>query len=161
MSQPYRALAGVTIAILTLGTALAAEAAVVVVLNSGDASVSLIDPATHKEIRRFEVGKEPHHLMATPDGQTLIVANAAEQRPGLSRSRRAVSCNAACAIFPTRIRLASRPTVSDGLSWPATASTAMDVYSATGADLKLARAIPAAKTPSHIAFSADSQYWRS
>ena len=57
--------------------AAAAQAGVVVVLNSGDASVSLIDQATRKEIRRFEVGKEPHHLMATPDGQTLIVANAA------------------------------------------------------------------------------------
>ncbi|MFN9805694.1 MAG: YncE family protein, partial [Betaproteobacteria bacterium] len=53
-----------------------AGANMVVVLNSGEASVSLIDPATRKEVKRFPVGKEPHHLMRTPDGKSLIVGNA-------------------------------------------------------------------------------------
>jgi hypothetical protein len=69
---------GLTLAAVA-GFALAgmAQANVVVVLNSGEASVSIIDKDTRREVRRFEVGKEPHHLLRTPDGKTLIVANAA------------------------------------------------------------------------------------
>src|SRR5437868_1675167 len=53
-----------------------AHANVVVVLNSRDATVSLLDQASHKEIGSVAVGKEPHHLMATPDNKSLIVASA-------------------------------------------------------------------------------------
>lgn len=56
---------------------LPAHAENVIVLNSADASVSLIDEATQKVVDTFPVGKEPHHLMATPDNQSLIVANTA------------------------------------------------------------------------------------
>ncbi|PWB58121.1 MAG: hypothetical protein C3F16_14305, partial [Betaproteobacteria bacterium] len=49
----------------------------VIVLNSGDGSISIVDPVTKQEEKRVPVGKEPHHLMATPDGKELIVANAA------------------------------------------------------------------------------------
>jgi YVTN family beta-propeller protein len=38
----------------------------VIVLNSADASVSLIDEATQKVVDTLAVGKEPHHLMTTP-----------------------------------------------------------------------------------------------
>ena len=53
-----------------------AHAGVVVVLNSRDATVSLLDQNTHQEISSFSVGKEPHHLMATPDNKSVIVASA-------------------------------------------------------------------------------------
>ena len=46
------------------------------VLNSQDASVSVIDPITWKETQRFHTGKEPHHLYLTPDEKSLIIANA-------------------------------------------------------------------------------------
>lgn len=46
------------------------------VLNSLDASVSVIDPLRFVETRRIEVGKEPHHLYLTPDEKSLLVANA-------------------------------------------------------------------------------------
>ena len=46
------------------------------VLNSQDASVSVIDPLTWKETQRFHTGKEPHHLYMTPDEKSLIIANA-------------------------------------------------------------------------------------
>jgi hypothetical protein len=49
---------------IPLGAAAAAEVGVVVGLNSGDASVSLLDQASRAKLRRFDVGKEPHHLMA-------------------------------------------------------------------------------------------------
>ena len=44
--------------------------------NSGDGSVSLIDRLTYAEVKRYPIGKEPHHLMMTPDNKELIVANA-------------------------------------------------------------------------------------
>ena len=48
----------------------------VFVLNSLDATVSVIDPVTFREINRIAVGKEPHHLYMTPDDKSLLVANA-------------------------------------------------------------------------------------
>ena len=51
-------------------------APIAVVLNSADASVSLINTQTYKEFDRFTVGKEPHHLYPTADNRTLLVANA-------------------------------------------------------------------------------------
>src|SRR6185369_16344837 len=53
----------------------AAHANVVVVLNSRDATVQLLDQASYKSLQTFPVGKEPHHLMATPDNKSLIVAS--------------------------------------------------------------------------------------
>src|SRR5476651_1243834 len=50
---------------------------VLVVLNSGDASISIVDPTTLKTLRTIDTGKEPHHLMATPDGREVIVASSA------------------------------------------------------------------------------------
>ena len=44
----------------------AAQASVVVVLNSRDATVQLLDQATYKDLNTIPVGKEPHHLVATP-----------------------------------------------------------------------------------------------
>ena len=46
------------------------------VLNSLDASVSVIDPVSWTETQRIATGKEPHHLYLTPDEKSLIVANA-------------------------------------------------------------------------------------
>jgi YVTN family beta-propeller protein len=48
-----------------------------VILNSGEASISLIDMPTRQVIKTIPVGKEPHHLMLTPDQKTLLIANAA------------------------------------------------------------------------------------
>jgi len=55
---------------------LLAASEVVVVLNSREDSMSLIDPLTYQEVRRVPVGKGPHHLLPTPDNKHLIIANA-------------------------------------------------------------------------------------
>src|SRR6476646_10870904 len=60
---------------LCLFASAVAQANVVVVLNSRDASVTLLDQATYQELGTIPVGKEPHHLMATPDNKSLIVAS--------------------------------------------------------------------------------------
>ena len=46
------------------------------VINSLDASVSVIDPKTWKVTRQIPTGKQPHHLYLTPDEKSVIVANA-------------------------------------------------------------------------------------
>ena len=48
----------------------------ILVLNSLNADVSVIDPLTYTEIKRIPVGKEPHHLYLTPDNKSVMVANA-------------------------------------------------------------------------------------
>ena len=49
---------------------------VAVILNSAEGTVSLIDRKTYEVVKRYPIGKEPHHLMITPDDKELIVANA-------------------------------------------------------------------------------------
>lgn len=48
----------------------------IIVLNSKDADVSLINATSHDVIARVPTGKEPHHLYPTPDNRHVIVANA-------------------------------------------------------------------------------------
>ena len=52
-----------------------ASADLLYVLNSGEATVSVIDAATHTEIRRIQTLREPHHLVLTPDASQLLIAD--------------------------------------------------------------------------------------
>lgn len=126
-----------------------------VILNSGEASVSLIDMTTRQVIKTIPVGKEPHHLMLTPDQKTLLIANAAGNDVAL--------------MNPTTGELTGRiPNIIDpyqiGYSpnhkWFVANGNRLDrvdIYAADGANLKLAKTVKLAKTPSHIAFTADSK----
>ena len=126
-----------------------------VILNSGEASVSLIDMPSRQVIKTIPVGKEPHHLMMTPDEKTLLIANAAG--------------NDVVLMNPSTGELTGRiPNIIDpyqiGYSpnhkWFVANGNRLDrvdIYAANGADLKLAKTVKLAKTPSHIAFTADSK----
>lgn len=48
----------------------------VFVLNSLDATISVVDPVSWKVTKTIATGKEPHHIYLTPDEKSLIVANA-------------------------------------------------------------------------------------
>ncbi|HEY4251991.1 MAG TPA: YncE family protein [Roseomonas sp.] len=48
---------------------------IVYVLNSGDATISILDARTRAEIRRLPALREPHHLSLTPDGKELVIAD--------------------------------------------------------------------------------------
>ena len=61
----------------TAQTPVANQPKLAIILNSGEASVSLIDMPTRQVMKTIPVGKEPHHLMMTPDQKTLLIANAA------------------------------------------------------------------------------------
>ncbi|MGN6653211.1 YVTN family beta-propeller repeat protein [Trinickia sp.] len=69
-------LAGVLAAACVAAASPAVHANDVIVLNSGEATLSLIDQATEQIVgTRISTGKEPHHLMLTPDSRSLIVAD--------------------------------------------------------------------------------------
>ena len=133
----------------------AAEPKLAIILNSGEATVSLIDMASRKVTKTFHVGKEPHHLMMTPDEKTLLVANAAGDD--------IVLLNPITGDTTGRIPKIIDPYqigYSPNNKWFVTAANRLDrvdVYAANGAEFKLAKSIPAAKTPSHIAFTSDSK----
>jgi YVTN family beta-propeller protein len=126
-----------------------------VILNSGAASVSLIDMNTREVVKTIPVGKEPHHLMMTPDQKTLLIANAAG--------------NDVVLMNPTTGELTGKiPNIIDpyqiGYSpnhkWFIANGNRLDrvdIYSADSANLKLVKTLKLPKTPSHIAFTSDSK----
>ena len=128
---------------------------VVVVLDSGDARVTLIDQNTRQSIGSFATGKEPHHLMATPNNQDLIVANA-------------VSGDLMLLNPQTGKPIGSVPDIPDpyqiGFSpdhrWfvvNCLRLNRVDIYSYDQGKLLLAKRIPLKSLPSHMAFTADSK----
>ena len=141
-----------------LPNAMAEEAKVAVILNSGDASLSLIDIVSRQVTKTIPIGKEPHHLMVTPDGKTLLVANAAGNDIAL--------LNPVTGDITGRIPKIIDPYqigYSPDNQWFVAAGNRLDrvdIYAANpanGTDLRLIKAIPVGKTPSHIAFTSDSK----
>src|SRR5690242_9305196 len=54
-----------------------AQADLAYVLNSADASISVIESSTREEVRRIPVLREPHHLILSPDRRELMVGDSA------------------------------------------------------------------------------------
>lgn len=133
---------------------IASTSNVVVVLNSRDATVSLLDQNTYKELNTFSVGKEPHHLMATPDNKSLIVANAVGDE--------LVFLDPKSGQIQKRIKDIADPYqigFSPDQKWFVSNSLRLDrvdMYHYDGKDLTLAKRVPLAKLPSHMAFDAAS-----
>ncbi|MEB0138401.1 MULTISPECIES: cytochrome D1 domain-containing protein [unclassified Undibacterium] len=133
---------------------LAAPANVVVVLNSRDATVSLLDQQTYQEIDTFPVGKEPHHLIATPDNQSLIIANAVgnelvflDPRSGqIQRRVKDIADPYQIGFSPDQKWLISNSLRLDRV----------DFYEMKGKEVRLINRVPLAKLPSHMAFDAAS-----
>jgi YVTN family beta-propeller protein len=139
--------------LLLAGVSLQAAAArPIFVLNSLDADVSIIDPATYTVLRRLPTGKEPHHLYLAPDEKTLIVANAGSNTltfidPTDGKLLRTVTG----IIDPYHLRF------SPDMQWFVTAANRLhhvDIYRWQGATasepFKLIKRINAPKTPSHL-----------
>ncbi|NEX61164.1 YVTN family beta-propeller repeat protein [Noviherbaspirillum galbum] len=139
----------------TMIAASAAHANVVVVLNSRDASVTLLDQSTYQEIGTIPVGKEPHHLMPTPDSKSLIVASAI--------SNELYFLDPKTGQVQSRIKDITDPYqigFSPDQKWfvaNALRLDHVDIYRYDGRDLKLAKRLPLAKLPSHMAFTSDSK----
>jgi DNA-binding beta-propeller fold protein YncE len=66
-------IAAVCLGQISAGPASAAEPTKVFVVNTQDASVSLVDLTSMKELNRFAVGNRPYGIAVTRDGQTVAV----------------------------------------------------------------------------------------
>ena len=135
---------------LTQTRAHAAELAFVV--NSNDASVSLIDVATHQEVRRIPLLREPHHMALTPDHRSMVVGD--------------TTGNALFFLDPHTGAVQRQATISDPyqlvfspdgrfLTIAGLARNQIDIYDAKS--LALLHRIPARSMPSHINYSPDSR----
>ena len=129
----------------------AMAASLAFVINSGGASISLIDMATHKEIRRIPALREPHHWALTPDGKSLLVGDTVGNElifldPATGAVQRTMPC-----VDPYQLWFSpdGHHFVVNGL-----ARNQIDVYD--GATLKLLKRFPARTMPSHLAYSPDS-----
>lgn len=132
----------------------AAQASPVFVLNSLDASVSVIDPQQWSELKRLPTGKEPHHIYMTPDEKSVIVANALGDSLTFIDPRTAEIQRTVRGILdPYHLRF------SPDMKWFVIAGNRLnhvDVYRWDGNDLQLAKRISTARTPSHIWIDAKS-----
>ncbi|WP_108442355.1 cytochrome D1 domain-containing protein [Glaciimonas sp. PCH181] len=132
----------------------AAAPNVVVVLNSRDATITLLDQNTYKELSSFPVGKEPHHLMPTPDNKSLIVAAATgNELYFLDPKTGKIQSQVKDIADPYQIGFSPNQKwfISNGLRLDR-----IDIYGYDGKNLKLAKRLPLPKMPSHMTFSADS-----
>ena len=141
------------------GAAPAVSVPPVLVLNSLNADVSVIDPVTWKETARVAVGKEPHHIYLTPDGGSVLIGNAAGNSitfmdPKTGQVQRTLNR----IIDPYHLRF------SPDMQWFVTAANRLDhidIYRWHGVDaaepLELVKRIRASKTPSHIAIDSQSR----
>ena len=140
---------------MSLALAQPTQPKLAIILNSANASVSLIDMNTRQVIKTVPVGKEPHHLMMTPDQKILMVANAAG--------------NDVVLMDPVSGEITGRiPRIIDpyqvGYSpnhkWFVANGNRLnrvDVYAADGSNLTLAKSLKLGRTPSHVAFTSDSK----
>ncbi|MBB4515284.1 YVTN family beta-propeller repeat protein [Paraburkholderia fungorum] len=135
----------------------AAHANNVIVLNSGEATLSLIDETTRQVVGTVPTGKEPHHLMATPDNSSLIVANSVSNNlmfvdPKSGKVQRWVE----------NIEDPYQIGFSPDRKWLVTTGLRLDrldIYHYDNAtnQMKLASRLPLAVMPSHMAFTNDSK----
>jgi DNA-binding beta-propeller fold protein YncE len=124
----------------------------ILVLNSLDATVSVIDPVSYTELRRLPTGKEPHHIYLTPDEQSVIVANAmGDSLTFIDPLRGQVQRVVEGILDPYQLRF------SPNMNWLVTTANRLnhvDFYHWKPQDgakpLHLVARVPAGKTPSHL-----------
>ena len=140
------------LALLLSAIAPLARADLLYVLNSGEASVSVIDAVTRLEIRRIPALREPHHLVLTPDGRQLVIADSGG--------------NEVLFVEPTTGEVLRRERISnpyhleyspDGrfLVVASLRRDQVDIYDAVS--LQLVHRFRPGDMPSHVAFSPDSR----
>lgn len=139
------------VATFLLATPPAWAEGVVLVINSGAATLSLVDMAARTEIRRIPVLREPHHLTLTPDRRDLLIGD--------------TGANELLDLDPDTYALRRRIPVADPyqlgfspdgrwLTINGLARNQVDLYDA--ATMKLVKRIPLASMPSHLAYAPDN-----
>jgi YVTN family beta-propeller protein len=125
----------------------------VYVLNSGDASISMLDAGTRAEIRRIPVLREVHHLVVTPDGSQVVVGDSGgneliflDPLAGEVRRRERISNPYHLEYSPDGRFLVIASLRRDQI----------DIYEADS--LRLLQRFRQPDKPSHVAFSPDSRW---
>ena len=128
------------------------------VLNSLDATISVIEPGSFAERKRIPTGKEPHHLYLTPDEKSVIVANAlGNSLTFIDPITAEVQRTLTGIDDPYHLRF------SPDMKWFVTAANRLDhvdLYRWQPQDaaqpVKLVKRVPAPKTPSHLSIDSKS-----
>lgn len=131
----------------------AARADSVLILNSEEASYSILSRSTRTEVARLPVGREPHHLIVSPDGKDVLIGSTATNE-----------------LLSLDIKTGERKGVVKGIldpyhlgfspdgKWFVTAAYRLDhvdIYHSDG--FRLAGRIFIDGLPSHIAFDTESK----
>lgn len=124
---------------------------IAIVVNSGDASLSLLDMASGTELKRVAVLREPHHVALAPGGHDLLVGDAGgnemlflDPATGEIKRRMAMADPYQLGFSPN-----GKWFTVTGL-----ARNQVDVYDA--ATMQLAHRFPIGSMPSHLAYAPDS-----
>lgn len=138
---------------LVLGASCAARADAVLVLNSEEASYSILSRSSRTELARHPVGREPHHVIVTPDGKEMLIGSTVtNELLGLdikTGERRRIVKDV---IDPYHLGFSP-----DG-KWFVTAAYRLDHVDIFHADgFRLAGRIFIDGLPSHMAFDAESK----
>lgn len=139
------------LAALLLAPVAGRAAGLVLVMNSGEATLSVIDMDQKREIGRIPVLREPHHWALTPDRRDLLVGDTAG--------------NALFDLDPNSFAVRRRIPVSDPyqlgfspdgkfLTVNGNGRNQVDIYDA--ATFKLLKRFPLRRTPSHLDYAPDS-----
>lgn len=131
----------------------AARADTIIVLNSEDASYSVISRSQRAELTRLPVGREPHHLISSPDGKEILIGSTATNEllilDSTTGARKRVVSNI---VDPYHLGFSP-----DG-KWFVTAAYRLDHVDFFHADgFKLAGRVFIDGLPSHMAFDAASK----
>src|SRR3954470_11912852 len=137
-----------------LAASVVARADQVIVLNSEEASYSILSRGMRAEIQRVPLGREPHHLITTPDGKELLIASTVTNELVVLDSKTGERKRVVRDIIDP-YQLGFSP---DG-KWFVTAAYRLDhvdIYRYDG-NFKLAGRIFIDGMPSHMAFDNDSK----
>jgi DNA-binding beta-propeller fold protein YncE len=142
---------GLVLSLLVLSVWPAMASGLAFIVNSGGASISLVDMSSRKEMRRVPVLREPHHVALSPDGKSLLVGDTVgnemlffDPLTAALQKRIPVSDPYQMGFSPN-----GRFLVVNGL-----ARNQVDVYDAT--TMRLLQRFPAHSMPSHLDFAPDS-----
>jgi YVTN family beta-propeller protein len=129
-----------------------ARADLVYVLNSGDASISVIDSVTRSEVKRIPVLREVHHLILTPDKRELMI--------GDSVANELVFIDPATAEVTRREKMSNPYHLEQSPDGKYLVVTSLrrdqvDIYDAQTRTLLQRLKVP--DMPSHLAYSPDSR----
>jgi DNA-binding beta-propeller fold protein YncE len=151
---------GLALACLSSSPVWALDAPPIFVLNSRDANVSMLDPVKRQLIKKIPVGKEPHHLYATPNDEFILVANALSNSLSVINPKNGELVRVIEDIVDP-YQLAFSP----DMKWFVTAANRLDhvdIYryhpGPNGGTFELAKRLPAPKVPSHVVIDSKSAH---